>query len=73
MFGILLEDRIERKMKQVRMLVSSVVIEVDEVFNVVMRTNVFYILQRNKQTKYSHLKNLVKSNFSFNVVSLSSL
>lgn len=43
-FGILLEDRIERKMEQVRVLISSVVIKVDEVFDVVMRTNVLYIL-----------------------------
>ena len=45
-FGILLENRIERKMEQVRMLISSVMIKVDEVFDVVMRTNVLYILQR---------------------------
>lgn len=43
-FGILLEHRIERKMEQVRVLISSVVIKVDEVFDVVMRTNVLYIL-----------------------------
>lgn len=40
--------RIERKMIQMRMLVSSVVVEVDEIFNVVMRTYKFNILERRK-------------------------
>ena len=46
MFGILLEHRIEGKMVQVRMLISSMMIEVNEVFDVVMRTNIFDILRR---------------------------
>ena len=46
MFGILLEHRIEGKMVQVRMLISSMMIEVNEVFDVVMRTNILDILRR---------------------------
>ena len=48
MFGILLKNRIEGKMEQMSMLISSVMIEVNEVFNVVMRTNVLDILRRPK-------------------------
>ena len=47
-FGILLKNRIEGKMEQMSMLISSVMIEVNEVFNVVMRTNVLDILRRPK-------------------------
>ena len=44
--GILLENRIESEMEQMRMFISSVMIKVDEIFNVEMGSNVFYILQR---------------------------
>lgn len=36
-----------------RMLVSSVVVEVDEIFNVVMRTYKFNILERGKQDQFT--------------------
>ena len=54
MFGILLEHRIEGKMVQVRMLISSMMIEVNEVFDVVMRTNILDVLRRPKEnvTRY---------------------
>ena len=54
MFGILLEHRIEGKMVQVRMLISSMMIEVNEVFDVVMRTNILDVLRRPKENVTRH-------------------
>ena len=51
MLGVLLEYRIKSKMEQMGMFISSVVIEVNEIFNVEMRTDVLYILQRKKKNK----------------------
>ena len=41
-----------------RMLVSSVVVEVDEIFNVVMRTYKFNILERRKTTPVYSLRTM---------------
>ena len=48
--GVLLEYRIQGEMEQMSMFISFVMIEVDEVFNVEMRTDVFYILQSKQNT-----------------------
>ena len=63
MFGILLKNRIEGKMVQVRMLISSMMIEVNEVFDVVMRTNILDILRRTKEnvTKQKVLRTFCKN------------
>ena len=48
-------------MIQMRMLVSSVVVEVDEIFNIVMRTYKFNILERRKtRPAYSLRTMLIK-------------
>ena len=60
MFGILLKYRIERKMIQMRMLVSSVVVEVDEIFNVVMRTYKFNVLERRKTRPVYILRTMLR-------------
>ena len=54
--------RIERKMIQMRMLVSSVVVEVDEIFNVVMRTYKFNILERRKTRPVYSLRTMLIKN-----------
>ena len=45
-------------MIQMRMLISSVVVEVDEIFNVVMRTYKFNILERRKTRPVYSLRTL---------------
>jgi len=43
-FGEILEDWVESIVVQVTLLLTSVMVEIDEVFNVVMRTYILYVL-----------------------------
>ena len=45
MFGVVLEDWVERQVVDVTVLVAAVVIEVHEVLDVVVRTDVLNVLQ----------------------------
>lgn len=47
-------------MIQMRMLVSSVVVEVDEIFNVVMRTYKFNVLERRKTRPVYILRTMLR-------------
>ena len=44
-FGVMFEYRIESVVMQVSMFISFVVVKIDEIFNIVMWTNVFDVLQ----------------------------
>ena len=45
MFRVMFEYRIESVVMEMSMFVSFVMVEIDEIFNIVMGANVLYILQ----------------------------
>ena len=45
MFGVLLKYRIESEVVQMRMIIPLVMVEVDEILDIKMGTNVLYILR----------------------------
>lgn len=55
--GVVSENGVDGEVEQVRVLLALVVAEVDEVFDVVMRPDVLYILRRGEDRTGEHVLN----------------